>query len=109
MTHLPMSPTPWRAGMKEIDKFKRKRRWRVDGGSMIKDKIVKRKKKIEMNILNKKCFFFMIADAVGSHLKVLIRQVDLQAKRVDTLGQRPGHKICQGVRGLTKPGQHVLH
>lgn len=54
-------------------------------------------------------FFFMIADAVGSHLKVLIRQVDLQAKRVDTLGQRPGHKICQGVRGLTKPGQHVLH
>lgn len=50
-----------------------------------------------------------MTDTVDFYLKVLIRQVDLQAERVDALGQWPGQKICQGVRGLTQPGQHVLH
>jgi len=45
----------------------------------------------------------------GSHLKVLVRQVDLQAKGVHALRQRPGQKGCQRVRALTQPGQHVLH
>ena len=46
-------PYTLEGGVKEIDKFTKKRRWRADGGRMIKDKIVKKKKKRTMNILNK--------------------------------------------------------
>lgn len=42
-------------------------------------------------------------------LKVLVRQVDLQAEWVDSLGERPGLQLSQREGVLTEPGQHVLH
>lgn len=51
---------------------------------------------------------FFCRKRVCLYLKVLISQVDLQPKRVDTLRQRPGQQICQRVGGLTQPGQHVF-
>lgn len=42
-------------------------------------------------------------------LKVLVRQVELQAEWVNSLWQRPGLQLSQREGVLTEPGQHVLH
>lgn len=45
----------------------------------------------------------------SADLKVLVGQVDLQAQRVDALGERPCLQLSQREDVLAEAGQHVLH
>lgn len=81
---------------------------------VIKKNLVKGKKHADFCVWLKRCqqklqskskiVFLHFTD-----LKVLVRQVELQAEWVNSLWQRPGLQLSQREGVLTEPGQHVLH